>query len=276
MQAESIILSIVIPTFNSGKSLKEALGSIINQTFTNYEILIIDNLSEDNTLEILNDFSSLHDNIRWISEPDKGIYDAMNKGIKIAKGEWLYFMGSDDEFYNKNVLSTIFNTVKRDDKKIIYGDVIIKGDAGWAKNGQIYDGEFTLSKLIERNICHQAMFFHKSVFRRWGKYNLKYSICADWDMNLRLWSTYSFHYTDNIVSVFKGGNYSYQIADNYNDTEKWLTILNCFKLRVISSEFSKYYLSFLILSKYYSKKRQFFNSFLLKLIFHLHKIRVHS
>jgi glycosyltransferase involved in cell wall biosynthesis len=270
------VVSIVIPTLNSGKTLSDCLDSIVNQSYQDLEILLIDGKSTDNTLGIIQKYAEKYQNITYVSENDLGIYDAMNKGISLAKGTWLYFLGSDDKLYNNDVLSMIFKEKRSEKQKVIYGNVLINGDAGWARNGQLYDGEFTLPKLIERNICHQSMFFHKSVFKKCGIFNIDYSICADWDMNLRLWSAYSFKYVEMVVAVFKGGNRSFQIEDNYTEIEKWLTISNWFNYKILSKEFSSNYKAFLLLSGYYKRKKNYFKSFILKFIFYLQKISFYS
>lgn len=100
-------LSIIIPTYNSASVLPRALDSIICQTFTNWEVLIMDGISTDDTLKMAQSYNDSR--IRIYSEPDNGIYDAMNKGINKANGEWLYFLGSDDCLFSKDVLSNIFN-----------------------------------------------------------------------------------------------------------------------------------------------------------------------
>jgi glycosyltransferase involved in cell wall biosynthesis len=264
-------ISIITPTYNSESKIGACLQSVKNQTYSNIEHIIIDNLSTDKTIDVILKYKELYPfSIRLISEKDRGIYDAMNKGIKSAKGQWLYFLGSDDKFYNENVLSTIFNGKQTNHQKIIYGNVIINGDAGWAKNGQIYDGEFTLSKLIDRNICHQAIFFNKIVFKRCGGFNLKFNICADWDMNFRLWATFPFTYIDLIVAVFNGGNSSSKIENNYMEIDKWESIVTNFKTRVISKKFSEYTQNFLALSWYYKERHKHLKSFLLKMIFNFH------
>jgi glycosyltransferase involved in cell wall biosynthesis len=267
-------ISIITPTYNSESKIEACLQSVINQSYSNIEHLIIDNLSTDKTIDIVLRYKELYPlSIRWVSEKDRGIYDAMNKGIKLAKGDWLYFLGSDDKFYNENVLSTIFNDKQTKHPQIIYGNVIINGDAGWAKNGQIYDGEFTLSKLIDKNICHQAIFFNKIVFKRVGRFNLKYNICADWDMNFRLWATYPFTYTETIIAVFNGGNSSSKIENNYTETDKWESIVRSFKYKVISRKFSKYSRNFLALSCYYKEKHKYLKSCFLKIVFYVHNYK---
>jgi glycosyltransferase involved in cell wall biosynthesis len=240
------------------------------------EVLLIDGLSSDNTIDIAREFASKYNYIKFISEKDDGIYDAMNKGIKMAKGEWFYFLGSDDKLFNENILSDIFLKINTKQIKIIYGNVLINGDAGWAQDGQIYDGEFSLSKLInEKNICHQAIFYNKTVFEKCGIFNTRYNICADWDMNLRLWATFPFYYIDTVIAVFNGGSTSYRIANNYDDTEKWLNIINDFKTKVFSREFIPFSQNFLTLGRYYYNKKKYFKSLLLLFLFFLQKIRKH-
>ena len=113
-------LSIIIPTFNSAKTLSRCLDSVISQSFTDWEVLMMDGVSNDDTIKIA---SSCQDSrIRIYSEPDKGIYDAMNKGIDKSRGEWLYFLGSDDYLFNSHSLEDVFkNDIEKYD--VVYGDV---------------------------------------------------------------------------------------------------------------------------------------------------------
>jgi glycosyltransferase involved in cell wall biosynthesis len=267
-------ISIIIPTLDAEGTLSQCLESVVSQLYQNFEVIIIDGISTDKTLVIAEEYCAQINKYRIISEKDLGIYDAMNKGITLAKGEWLYFLGSDDIFYNDDVLSTIFGNNEDQDQSVIYGNVLINGDTGWANDGQVYDGEFTLSKLIEKNICHQAMFFNKKVFHGSKGFNLKYSICADWDMNFRLWASCPFTYTDTIIAVFRGGNSSFKIANNYTEAEKWGSILKYFKLRVLSKKFSNYSPNFLALSRYYKKRHNYLKSCGLKLIYYVHNKRI--
>ena len=103
-------VSIIIPTCNSAKTLSRCLDSVISQSFTDWEVLMKDGVSNDDTIIIASSYQDSR--IRIYSEPDKGIYDAMNKGIDKAQGEWLYFLGSDDWLLNNCVLEEIFFTSK--------------------------------------------------------------------------------------------------------------------------------------------------------------------
>lgn len=169
------MLSIIIPTFNSSQTLQKALDSIICQTFTDWEVLIMDGVSKDNTLEIARSYNDTR--IRIYSEPDKGIYDAMNKGIKKANGEWLYFLGSDDWLLNNNVLHNVFS-FDIDQYDVVYGDV--ESEILGPQNG----GEWTL-ETIDSNRCHQGIFYQKRIFKKLGYYNLDYPLWADHDLNLK-------------------------------------------------------------------------------------------
>jgi glycosyltransferase involved in cell wall biosynthesis len=168
-------LSIIIPTFNSGAVLSRALDSIVNQSFTDWEVLVMDGDSSDDTLKIAQSYNDSR--IRIYSEPDKGIYDAMNKGIKKAKGEWLYFLGSDDWLLAPDVL-----------QKLFYHDIsqyhVVYGDVEATHLPPQNKGEWTLS-TIDYNRCHQCIFYRKDVFKKLGYYNLEYPVWADYDINLK-------------------------------------------------------------------------------------------
>jgi len=221
MALDDLTLSIIIPAFNSGDRLRETFDTIIDQTFTSYEVLIIDNLSSDNTLDIINDYASLHNNFNWVSEPDKGIYDAMNKGIKLARGEWLYFLGSDDKIYDNNILKSIFTDSENMKFDILYGNVV-----STIFNGK-YDGRFDIDKLYNKNICHQAIFFRKKVFDLTGNFNISYNIFADWDHNFRWFLNPSIkkEYIDKVIAIFAAGGSSNNCNDEKFEAEKEINFL---------------------------------------------------
>lgn len=175
--------SIVVATFNAEQTLEKTLRSIINQRCKDFELLIIDGRSTDQTINIVKQFSAGDSRIKILSEPDAGVYDALNKGIGIAAGQWLYFLGADDFFYSDDVLEKLQPVMKNTTASIVYGNV-------WYEQfGKFYDGKFTISKLLTRNICHQAVFYKSGVFAEIGTYNLLYKTEADYDFNLRCWLT---------------------------------------------------------------------------------------
>lgn len=211
--------SIIIPTYNSSATISVALNSIIKQSYQNFEVIIVDGLSNDNTISIISQFQD--DRIKIFSEKDKGVYDAMNKGINYANGKWIYFMGSDDYFYDNTILFYISNKLKWTSKNVLYGNVLIKGDTGWAKDGKIYNGKFSFQKLLRGNICHQSMFYrHKFIIKNKLEYNLRYVVSADWDYNIRCRLITSFVYVNKIIAVFNAGGLSTgKNSTEYNTNE---------------------------------------------------------
>jgi glycosyltransferase involved in cell wall biosynthesis len=203
-------LSIIIPTFKSAGTIQRCLDSIRVQIFTDYEIVVQDGGSSDRTTELIEQFRRENPGIKLELEQgrDKGVYDAMNKAMRRASGEWLFFLGSDDEFYNENVLDKVLCIPEAADCDVLYGNAQIVGIAGWAEDGAIYDGPFDLSKLLTKNICHQALFYRAAFAREIGDYNQEYVVCADWDFNMRCWAKGQFKYVDVLVAKFHGGGNS--------------------------------------------------------------------
>jgi glycosyltransferase involved in cell wall biosynthesis len=203
-------LSIIIPTFNSAMTIERCLVSIGNQTFTDFEIVVQDGLSKDNTLDIVREFQRATNRIEAQIESNKdyGIYDAMNRAMARANGEWLYFLGSDDELHDANVLKAVMSREHVGNNDVLYGNVRIIGEWEWATDGSLYDGPFDLPKLLTRNISHQAIFYRAELARRVGSFNVNYPICADWDFNLRCWAVTKFKYIDVAVAKFYAGGLS--------------------------------------------------------------------
>ena len=202
-------VSVIIPTYNSQETIAESLESIINQSNKDYEICIVDGNSTDNTINIIQDYCRRFKCIKFLTEKDKGPYDAMNKGIDMSSGEWLLFLGSNDLIHDNNTFQKIFNTSIPEEIGLLYGNVLILDDIpGLAKAGQIYDGEFNIDKLLRKNICHQSILYKRCLFEKLGKYNLKYPICSDWDMNMRFFSKTKVYYLDLTVACFSGGGLS--------------------------------------------------------------------
>ncbi len=210
-----MFFSLIIPTYNVEDCLFTCVDSIFSQSFSDFEIIVVDGLSTDNTVGIIKNYCTKHNNIHLNSEKDNGIYDAMNKGIKSANGEWLLFLGSDDTFHNEHVLWSVYQSIQtHSEPKMIYGNVKIIGNNNWAKDGQIYDGEFDLNKLLKKNISHQCIFYHKSIFNEVGFFNQGYIICADWDFNLRCFAKIDVQYINLIVANFSAGGLSSSTLKN--------------------------------------------------------------
>lgn len=195
-------ISVIIVVYNAANTVETAINSILEQTYKNTEVIVIDGGSVDGTLEILKKYKAA--NLRWISEPDKGIYDAMNKGIRFSSGEWLYFLGADDKLYGNKILEDIFKESDLHDAEFLYGNV------KRGTHSKLYDGEFDYEKLLKKNISHQAVFYKTDIFLRSGSYNLRYRTHADWDVNLRCFEnqTVKTKYIDKIIACFATGGAS--------------------------------------------------------------------
>ena len=181
MATPKTLISIITPTYNAEKYIEHCIESVQQQTFSEYEHLVIDGLSTDRTIGIVKRCQKKFPNLKLFTQKDAGVYDAMNKGIQLAQSEWLYFLGADDLMATKDVLQIISEEIKKGGYQIIYGNVVFKN------TGNLYDKEFDIEKILTRNICHQAVFYHLSVFTKIGMYNLRYSTKADYDLNVRCW-----------------------------------------------------------------------------------------
>lgn len=175
-------ISIITVCYNAEINIETTIKSALSQTYPNKEIVIIDGLSSDQTLSIVNNYKSQIQTI--ISEKDKGIYDAMNKGIHYATGDWLYFLNAGDVFYNNEVLSNIFSNSIDEHVGLIYGKVqTINEPSGvnylFGKNVTIRDFYFRYP------INHQSAFTHKNAFKEIGTYNTQYKLVADTEWFVR-------------------------------------------------------------------------------------------
>lgn len=160
--------------------------SIQNQSFTNYEILIIDGDSKDSTKQFL---ETLKPPFFWTIEKDEGVYDAINKGIDKAKGSWLYFMGSDDQFFNSNVLASVFENPIDENVELIIGSIKydIEGKAArhLNKDIDIRKSNWSSKLWLTNSVHHQGVFYKHTLFEQ-RRYSLKYKILSDYDINLKL------------------------------------------------------------------------------------------
>lgn len=195
------LFSIITVVRNAEKELSPTLDSIKAQFYSNYECIIIDGASDDDTVAVAQ--SCKIRNLKIISEPDSGIYGAMNKGIKLATGEYIYFLNSADYFVNKSVLQIINECISESMRPdILYGDVI-----GYTKNGQKkylkQPDEVTKELLFKKTICHQSLFVKKVLFSKYGFFDETFRIAADyaWLSDVCIKHNVSFKYK-NIPIVY--------------------------------------------------------------------------
>lgn len=205
------MISVIIATINAGSNLQRAIDSIVKQTSCDVEILIVDGGSVDNTLDILKKNS---DKISWwISEKDNGIYDAWNKAIPHARGDWIVFFGADDEFYDKNVVCRFHEKVSllNGSFDIIYGMVAhtdISGET-WLLAGESWH---TFSKNFKRKaqmLPHQGVFHSRQIFDQGLQFNSSFKVSGDYELLLRvLKNSEPFFLHDFIVAKMQIGGIS--------------------------------------------------------------------
>jgi glycosyltransferase involved in cell wall biosynthesis len=189
---KNILVTIIIVTYNAEKHIGDVLESLIPRINEQTEVVIIDGLSIDNTVNIIKEYQKYIS--KFISEKDSGIYDAMNKGVSMASGKYMLFLGADDQLLiNLQELSGLL----LDEKTIYYGDVLL------SPSNKLYGGKFSTGKLINRNICHQSILFPKTVFEEY-QYGDDYKLMEDYAMNLKLWSSkkFKFNYLEKTISVY--------------------------------------------------------------------------
>lgn len=195
-------LSIITINYNDLNGLKKTIESVLGQTYNEFEYIVIDGGSNDGSSEYLEGLSGQVD--YWVSEKDSGIYNAMNKGIKKAQGEYLMFLNSGDWLCSKETLQGIFQDKKEAD--VLFGNVIIdkNGNTERKINGPSH-GPVTSTYLLYSTIFHQGSFIRQSVFDKFGNYDENYKIISDWVLFLKLsMNEHSFQYIDVDVSYFDG------------------------------------------------------------------------
>jgi len=199
-------LSIITVNKNNANGLERTIQSVINQTFKDFEYIIIDGASIDNSVEVIKKFA---DKINyWVSEPDKGIYNAMNKGIEVAQGEYLLFLNSGDYLADNYVLENIFFSIDKD-FDIIYGNLNID-----KTRIARYPSKLTLKYFIKSTLPHPGSLFKRKLFSEIGLYNEKYVIASDYEFFLKaiIVNNCSYKHLDFTFSVFfKDGISSKQV-----------------------------------------------------------------
>ena len=183
------MISIICPTYNCCENIGTLINSVFSQTFQDYELIVVDGASTDGTLDILRKQSA---RLRYISEPDNGIYDAMNKGIDIAKGEWLYFIGADDTLYSDNVIEQI-TPLLHEDTDVLMCDIMSP------KLGRC-SSTFSLKTYFTNTIHHQGVIYNRRVLETY-RYDTTLRIVADYDMNLYIWKKrFNIEYSNIILA----------------------------------------------------------------------------
>lgn len=209
-------ISIITACYNAEKTIEQTIQSVVNQTYSNIEYIIIDGASTDKTMEIVNKYYNNIDVI--VSESDEGIYDAFNKGIRISSGDYINFMNSDDFFSNDNIVEKVASQLNANlDIKMLHGNVraFDEQSGHWHFRGE----SLKLSDFEKGKMCpHQSVFTHKSLFTEFQYFDLKYKILADVDFTIKCFKNYENQivYLPMEIAYFRIGGMSSSLKYDKN------------------------------------------------------------
>ena len=199
-------ISIITITYNSAKTLPRALASVQGQTYDDIEHILVDGASTDGTAALIEAYAAKHKNVRYVSEPDEGIYNALNKGIRMATGDVIGFLHSDDVLFAPDSIEHIATAFETSEAEVVYGDLqYCRGNRvvrHWQSN------TFNPRSLrFGWMPPHPTVYVRKSVYEQVGPYDEWFRISADYDMILRIFSAgYKTQYIPEvIVSMETGG-----------------------------------------------------------------------
>lgn len=249
-------VSIITVTYNSAKTLKNTLNSVANQTYKNIEHIIVDGASTDGTQAI----AEAHRNqiAAYISEPDNGIYDAMNKGLKLATGDIIGLLNSDDVFANNQVIETVVKHFEQEHCDVIYGDMIYKSSD--PSDHTIYrywkSNNFNADSLkFGWMPPHPTLYCTRKVYNEVGNYDTRFRICSDYDFALRIFSNsnYKKRYLPMVMVQMAIGGASYNFHNVQNKMREVRAIL---KKNNIGSVFTVCLKSLRKLNQYLSGKKE--------------------
>lgn len=201
---EAAKITIVTVTFNCFNDIEATIQSVLAQDYPDLEYIIVDGGSTDGTIDVIRQYE---DRItKWISEPDKGLYDAMNKGIALASGQWINFMNAGDTYCDSQVIRHLFASLPAD-RKVVYGNtIVLNRDGSTSKHptSTLERLKWTINRY--QPYTHQAVFYNIDC-KDDCVYNLRYRIVADYDVACRYWNKYGvsrYYYVPVAVCAYKG------------------------------------------------------------------------
>jgi len=203
-------ISIIIATYNAEKYLQICLDSIIQQKYENVELLIIDGGSIDNTIDILKS-NQPHINY-WISEKDNGVYDAWNKGILVAKGDWIMFLGADDILLPK-ALDTYLQFIQQEGKQfdIISSKLDFVSEKGLHLRFVGEPWNWDKFKMSRMSFAHPGLLHNSELFKTYGLFDTSFNICSDSELLLRTQGNINAGFIDFITVKMQSGGISHSV-----------------------------------------------------------------
>lgn len=227
-------ISVITPTYNSESVIKDCIESVANQSYKNFEHLVIDGASTDRTLQILQEYQN-HLTV-LLSQPDHGIYDAMNKGINLATGSVIGFLNSDDFYINNNILAKVADIFIEDTLlDACYADLLYTDKLDTSRIVRYYKSKKFVPGAFAKGWCppHPTFFLRRSVFERFGYFNLNYSFAADVELMMRLFEINNIRvrYVPELwVKMRMGGVTNRNLKNIYNQNQEVLRALRSHRL----------------------------------------------
>ena len=182
-------ISIITATYNSGATLRDTIESVLSQNCTDWQHVIVDGGSKDNTIDIIREYEPLYQGrLKWISERDRGLYDAMNKGIALADGEIIGILNSDDFYSSDDILSRVIAEMDKSDLDAVYGDIHFVNDDDLHKCVRYYSSKFFKRWMMRMGYqpAHPSFYCRKSAYDKYGYFDLDFKVAADFENMLRL------------------------------------------------------------------------------------------
>jgi len=203
------LISVVIPVLNGEDSLSFCIQSLKDQSFAGFEVIVVDGNSTDGSSLLarqLLEAGSIGFTVE--SKADRCVYEAMNRGIAISRGEWIYFLGCDDILYCRESFESIYTHLLDD-----YTDLVI-ANVSFDDMGCHISRQFDFHEILHRNFCQQAILYRKRLFDRLGNFNTRYRIYADWDFNIRCFlSGTPYRFVDVILARYNTSGLSSRAGD---------------------------------------------------------------
>ena len=246
-------ITIITVCYNSVSHIEDAINSVANQDYKEIEHIVIDGNSNDGTQEVLQKYSGKI--AHWISEPDNGIYDAMNKGIKIASGEVIGILNSDDFYFDNQVISKVVEAFADQKTDAVFGDLIFVDPDNLSRTLRTYSSNSWYPEKFAKGYmpAHPTFFVKRKYYEKYGLFETDYKIAADYEMLIRLLYVHKLNYTYlplKMVKMRKGGVSSNGIKSNITLNNE---IIRACRKHGIKTNALKIYL------KYFKKVFELFN-----------------